>query len=215
MIAEHVRLPSGAVPSGPQTPLLPQPDSERFRPLRCGLVNLYRYDYQEFIFEQGRLLLRGNNGTGKSRVLALTLPFLLDGDVGADRLEPDGDSAKRIEWNLLLGGKHTDRTGYAFIEFGRRDSSGEHFVTLGCGLHAVNGSGLVGKWFFLTRQRVGKDLFLVARGGYPLVREKLSEAIGAHGQVFSNAAQYRREVDQALFLLVYCPSRKVTGPLPC
>lgn len=201
MIAEHVRLPSGALPLGPPAPSLLAPDGERFRPLRCGLVNLYRYDYQEFIFEQGRLLLRGNNGTGKSRVLALTLPFLLDGDVGADRLEPDGDSAKRIEWNLLLGGKHSDRTGYAFIEFGRRDDSGEQFVTLGCGLHAVTGSGLAGKWFFLTKQRVGQDLFLVARGGYPLGRERLSEAIGGQGQVFTSAAQYRREVDQALFQL--------------
>lgn len=201
LIAEHVRLPSGALPPGAQAVSLPTPDSERFRPLRCGLVNLYRYDYQEFVFEQGRLLLRGNNGTGKSRVLALTLPFLLDGDVGADRLEPDGDSAKRVEWNLLLGGKHSDRTGYAFIEFGRRDQLGEHFVTLGCGLHAVTGGGLVGKWFFLTKQRVGLSLHLVAGGGYPLGRERLSEAIGASGQVFTNAAQYRREVDQALFQL--------------
>ncbi|MGW1554748.1 hypothetical protein, partial [Streptomyces sp. NPDC002346] len=30
-----------------------------------------------------RLLLCGNNGTGKSKVLALTLPFLLDGDLSA------------------------------------------------------------------------------------------------------------------------------------
>jgi len=86
-------------------------------------VNLYRYDDQEFHFHCGRLLLRGNNGTGKSRVLALQLPFLLDGETSPHRVEPDGDSAKRFEWNLLMG-KYDDRLGYTWIEFGRRDDAG-------------------------------------------------------------------------------------------
>lgn len=79
--------------------------------MRGGLLNIYRYDYQEFRYEDGRLLLRGNNGTGKSRVLALQLPFLLDGEIIPQRVEPDQDPAKRMEWNLLLGGKHDDRLG--------------------------------------------------------------------------------------------------------
>ncbi len=58
---------------------LPHPNKQRWQPLRAGLVDLFYYDYQEFWFRDGRLLLRGNNGTGKSKVLALTLPFLLDG----------------------------------------------------------------------------------------------------------------------------------------
>ena len=49
----------------------------------AGLVDLFYYDAEEFAFRDGRLLLRGNNGTGKSKVLALTLPFLLDGDLSA------------------------------------------------------------------------------------------------------------------------------------
>src|SRR6188472_1963773 len=67
---------------------LPQPRRERWQPLRSGFVNLYRYDREEFHYENGRLLLRGNNGTGKSRMLALQLPFLLDGDTSPERLEP-------------------------------------------------------------------------------------------------------------------------------
>ena len=70
---------------------LPSPVKERWHPLRGGLLNLYRYDDEVFAFEHGRLLLRGNNGTGKSRVLALQLPFLLDGEIAPHRLEPDGD----------------------------------------------------------------------------------------------------------------------------
>jgi len=82
---------------------LPKPLRERWQPLRSGVLNLFRYDYEEFHYEEGRLLLRGNNGSGKSRILALQLPFLLDGEVSPARVEPDGDAAKRIEWNLLMG----------------------------------------------------------------------------------------------------------------
>ncbi len=94
---------------------------KRWQPLRLGLVDLFYYDHEEFAFRDGRLLLRGNNGTGKSKVLALTLPFLLDGDLSAHRVEPDADPNKRMEWNLLLGGEHPhpERLGYAWLEFGR------------------------------------------------------------------------------------------------
>src|SRR5690242_13363703 len=102
---------------------LPRPTRERWQPLRSGMVNLYRFDEQEFWYERGRLLLRGHNGTGKSRVLAMQLPFLLDGDVASHRVEPDRDPAKKMEWNLLLG-KHKDRRGYTWIEFGRIDEDG-------------------------------------------------------------------------------------------
>ena len=55
---------------------LPAAASARWKPLRAGLVDMFYYDIEEFRFHDGRLLLRGNNGTGKSKVLALTLPFL-------------------------------------------------------------------------------------------------------------------------------------------
>ena len=48
--------------------MLPSPSSERWKPLRAGLVDLFYYDAEEFWFHDGRLLLRGNNGTGKSKV---------------------------------------------------------------------------------------------------------------------------------------------------
>ncbi|MGC4120176.1 MAG: TIGR02680 family protein [Myxococcales bacterium] len=179
---------------------LPRPTRERWEPLRSGLLNLFRYDHEEFLWEKGHLLLRGNNGTGKSRVLALQLPFLLDGEVAPSRLEPDGDAAKRIEWNLLLD-RYKDRLGYTWLELGRVDAEGEHFLTLGCGLQAAEGRGLTNKWFFVTRQRIGQDLFLQSAGGQALTREKLEEEIGAHGEVFRTATAYRKEVDARLFKL--------------
>ena len=182
--------------------MLPTPSSERWKPLRAGLVDMFYYDQEEFWFHDGRLLLRGNNGTGKSKVLALTLPFLLDGDLAPHRVEPDGDRQKRMEWNLLLGGKHPspERLGYTWLEFGRRGADGtEEFRTIGCGLKAVAGRGIARHWFFVTSQRPGAELQLLPDSRVPLTREKLREGIGQHGFVYDRAADYRRAVDEHLF----------------
>ena len=182
--------------------MLPAPSSERWKPLRAGLVDMFYYDQEEFWFHDGRLLLRGNNGTGKSKVLALTLPFLLDGDLAPHRVEPDGDRQKRMEWNLLLGGKHPspERLGYTWLEFGRRGADGtEEFRTIGCGLKAVAGRGIARHWFFITSQRPGGELRLLPDSRVPLTREKLREEIGSRGFVYDRAADYRRAVDEHLF----------------
>ncbi|PWI10611.1 TIGR02680 family protein [Streptomyces sp. NWU339] len=190
---------------GPGTPgpALPAPAPGRWRPLRIGLVDLFHYDVEEFWFRDGRLLLRGNNGTGKSKVLALTLPFLLDGDLSARRVEPDGDPGKRMEWNLLLGGAHPhpERLGYTWIEFGRLDeATGEaHFRTLLCGLKAVAGRGIARHWFAVTDQRIGAGLDLLDATGTALSRDRLAEAVGDRGMVYDTAKAYRRAVDEALF----------------
>jgi hypothetical protein len=198
---EMLSIKLAALPGDAAQRKLPSAVRERWQPLRGGLLNLYRYDYEEFHYEEGHLLLRGNNGTGKSRVIALQLPFLLDGEVASHRVEPDGDPAKRMEWNLLLG-KYNERLGYTWIEFGRRHPDGKsEYLTLGCGLSAVAGRGLVGKWFFITTQRIGAELFLQSPSGQALTKDRLLEELGPHGQLFTTARDYRRAVDQALFKL--------------
>ena len=187
---------------------LPIAQRQRWQPIRGGLLNIYRYDYQEFQYEDGRLLLRGNNGTGKSRVLALQLPFLLDGEIVPQRVEPDGDPAKRMEWNLLLGGKHDDRLGYTWVEFGRLTEGGEaEYKTLGCALRAVQGRGVAQQWFFIASQRIGRDLFLENEAGQPLSKAKLEAAIGDKGKVFGSGKieddrrDYRTAINSELFKL--------------
>src|SRR5215510_4129538 len=182
---------------------IPSPQRERWQPLRSGFVNLYRYDCEEFHYENGRLLLRGNNGTGKTRVLALQLPFLLDGEVNPQRLEPDADASKRVEWNLLMD-RYPDRTGYTWIEFGRSQQDGEQrvkeqYLTLGCGLSAAEGKAGVRQWFFITTQRVGAHLELVSDSGQVLGKDRLREKIGSDGRLFEAVGAYRRAVNEALF----------------
>jgi uncharacterized protein (TIGR02680 family) len=181
--------------------MAPQPATSRWQPLRLGLIELYHYDVEEFWFDGGHLLLRGNNGTGKSKVLSLTLPFLLDASVSPARLEPDADPNKRMDWNLLMGRRFDRRTGYAWIEFGRVDGDSKpHFVTLGAGLRATAGRPGVDSWFFVTDQRVGQELALVDGNQIVATRERLTEAVGSHS-VYTTARDYRRAVDARLFAL--------------
>jgi uncharacterized protein (TIGR02680 family) len=190
-------------------PALPEPRRERWQPLRLGLVELFHYDSEEFWFHDGHLLLRGNNGTGKSKVLSLTLPLLFDAQLRPARVEPDGDAGKKMAWNLLLG-SYPRRIGYSWIEFGRRERDGRaRYLTLGVGLSAVAGRAQVDSWYFLVEgdgtaadPRLGRDLWLTTAQRQVLTRERLREALAGRGQVFvDNAKGYRRAVDERLFHL--------------
>lgn len=181
---------------------LPAPETSRWQPLRSGLLNLYLFEDEEFHYAQGRLLLRGNNGTGKSRVLALQLPFLLDGEVHPHRVEPDGDPAKRLEWHLLMNGRYPDRIGYSWVEFGRLDvETGPKYCTLGIGMQAIQGRGAPSRWYFLTDRRVREDLHLMTPQRTPLTRPRLEEQLGDRGAMYSRAQDYRDAVDRRLFRL--------------
>lgn len=186
----------------PVPPPLPEPLQTRWQPLRIGLVELFHYDSEEFWFRDGHLLLRGNNGTGKSKVLSLTLPFLFDASIKSSRIEPDGDASKKMAWNLLLG-KHERRVGYAWIEFGRIGEDGQpHYLTLGCGLSAVAARTQVDTWYFITDgQRVGRDLWLINEQRAVLGKERLAQALDGCGHLFDTAQAYRRTVDERLFHL--------------
>ena len=186
----------------PERPALPLPTRSRWQPLRIGLVELFHYDSEEFWFRDGHLLLRGNNGTGKSKVLSLTLPFLLDAQLKASRIEPDGDAGKKMAWNLLLG-SYERRIGYAWIEFGRIAEDGTpHYLTLGAGLSAAAARAQVDSWFFvLDGARINQELWLTNEQRTVLGKERLRDALEGRGQVFDTAAAYRRAVDERLFRL--------------
>ena len=195
-------------PSSLLQPALPQPHRERWQPLRLGLVEIFHYDSEEFWFHDGHLLLRGNNGTGKSKVLSLTLPFLFDAQLRPSRIEPDGDSNKKMAWNLLMN-SYQRRIGYAWIELGRRSPEGTvHYLTLGAGLSAVDGKPHVDSWYFILEggageagARIGQDLWLTNAQRVVLTRERLREVLEGRGQLFESSGAYRRAIDERLFHL--------------
>lgn len=192
-------------------PPLPEPTRERWQPLRLGVVEIFHYDSEEFWFHDGHLLLRGNNGTGKSKVLSLTLPFLFDAQLRPSRIEPDGDAGKKMAWNLLMN-SYQRRMGYTWIEFGRRLADGSiRYLTLGAGLSAVDGKAQVDSWYFIidggesqSVVRIGQDLWLTSAQRVVLTRERLRERVEelGWGHVFERSSgQYRRAVDERLFHL--------------
>ncbi len=187
-----------------ERPALPVPTRERWQPLRMGLVELFHYDSEEFWFRDGHLLLRGNNGTGKSKVLSLTLPFLLDAQLKPSRIEPDGDSGKKMGWNLLMSG-YDRRVGYAWIEFGRLKDGTPIYLSLGIGLSATAARPQVDSWFFIVEDadgsRINQDLWLTSSQRVVLSRERLRELLKGRGQIFEAARDYRRAVDERLFRL--------------
>lgn len=190
---------------------LPVPVRERWQPLRAGLMNVFLFEDERFPFADGRLLLRGTNGTGKSRVLAMTLPLLLDGSFKATRVEPDRDNNRQVSWNILMD-EQESATGYSWLEFGRLagDTSSnngsavstEQFLTIGCGMRAKRGQSIT-PWFFITERRIDDSLALKSTDGIPLTQRQLAEELGTRGQVYdaSQKNDYRRAVDEQLFRL--------------
>src|SRR5207247_10276937 len=93
----------------------PRRFDERWRLSRAGIVNVWHYLDNEFDLSGGRMILRGTNGSGKSRALEMLLPFLLD----ADRRRMDATGAARVSLDELMrsGAQgQSNRTGYLWLE---------------------------------------------------------------------------------------------------
>ncbi|MFI8940074.1 TIGR02680 family protein [Streptomyces syringium] len=172
------------------------PSPHRFRLHRAGIHNVWQYDEQEFSFGDGRLLLRGKNGAGKSKALEMLLPYLLDGDSRA--LDATGTGRTTLTWLMLDGFEQTNRLGYLWVEFhGAAADGGDRYLTLGAAIRASKSTKKAVPAFFITPLRVGEELHLV-EGGKPLPVEKLKERIGA-GNVTERAVQHRSRVARKLF----------------
>ncbi|MFS0823932.1 TIGR02680 family protein [Bacillus sp. 1P02SD] len=171
---------------------------------RAGLLNFWYYDHEIFHFEDGKLLLRGSNGSGKSVTMQSFLPVLLDGKKSPDRLDPFGSKARRME-DYLLGEKEVvdrdERTGYLFIEYKKRDS--EQYITTGIGMQAKRNKGIKSWYFLITdNRRVGHDFHLsqkYAGDMVPLSAKELENRIGNGGYVVNTQREYMELVNKYVF----------------
>ncbi|MFC7329341.1 TIGR02680 family protein [Marinactinospora rubrisoli] len=178
----------------------------RYRLNRAGIHNVWQYDDHVFRFADGRLLLRGRNGAGKSKALEMLLPFLLDGD--ARRLDTTGTSRTSLRWLLLDSRTAADgdeeaagtasTLGYLWVEFAGRDDAGEpRWRTLGAAITAAPGTGDARAVFFVTDRRIGDDLALVT-GERPLAIDRLRTEVGPEN-CYDTATSYRARVMRELF----------------
>jgi uncharacterized protein (TIGR02680 family) len=175
------------------------PSSERFQPVRAGLLNLYEYGNQVFEFADGHLLLRGPNGSGKSKALELLLPFALDGDTTPHKLDNFASVSRPMKWNLLMGSRHRNRVGYVWLEFGRTTADGTpEWVTTIVGLKAVVDNPRVNTWFIVLRdRRVGADVRLMNENDEPFSRAGLEKRLDC--TVMDTATEFRARVNEELF----------------
>lgn len=168
---------------------------------RIGLIDFWYYDEEEFYLLDGRLLLRGSNGSGKSVTMQSFIPLLLDGNMRPERLDPFGSRARKMENYLLEEGDERDeRTGYLYMEFKRAEA--EHYVTIGIGLRARKNKKLETWYFCITDgRRIGKDLFLYrdAQSKITYTKLELKNRIGEGGRVMESQMEYMECVNRLLF----------------
>lgn len=176
-------------------------NNSRWTGSRIGLVDFWYYGDQEYEFSDGRMLLRGANGSGKSVTMQSFVPLLLDGNMRPERLDPFGSKARKME-NYLLEEEDTreERTGYLYMEFKRQAS--ETYLTFGMGIRARKGKKLE-TWYFYIQdgRRVGRDFLLYKEGVEKLVLTKteLKHRIGEGGQVIESQGEYEKCVNDLLF----------------
>ncbi|MCI5605765.1 MAG: TIGR02680 family protein [Clostridia bacterium] len=170
---------------------------------KIGLINFWYYDEEEFEFSDGRLLLRGSNGSGKSVTMQSFIPLLLDGNRSAKRLDPFGTNSRKIENYLLMDGDNRDEnTGYLYMEFVKPRSG--NYLTIGIGLRARRGKPVEFWGFSITDgKRIGKDFYLYKEMGdkIPLTKRELKNRIldNGIGEFCERAADYKAMVNNYIF----------------
>jgi uncharacterized protein (TIGR02680 family) len=167
----------------------------RFEPTRAGIVNLWDYRDEEFAFAGGWLVLRGPNGSGKTKALEVLFPFVLDGRIDPKRLNPFAAEDRTMKSNLLYRGQD-NAVGYVWLELRHRDT--RESVTIGIGLHAQRHRDTPVRWHFVTDGRVGEDFSLLTDDDRPMTRKQLTEELG-ESALHTSPTDYRAAIDQRLF----------------
>lgn len=182
--------------------------SSKWQMNRAGVLNFWYYDDEVFDFSDGKLLLRGSNGSGKSVTMQSFIPVLLDGKKSPDRLDPFGSRSRRME-DYLLGEKEVvnrdERTGYLYLEFKRTDI--EQYITIGIGLQAKRNKPMKFWGFVVTdNRRVGQDIDLFKyeqnageKQKIPLSRIELENLIADGGHVVQTQTEYMELVNKYVF----------------
>jgi len=178
----------------------------RFKPTRAGIINLWDYFDEEFAFGDGRLALRGHNGSGKTKALEVLFPFVLDGGLDARRLDPFSGENRTMKANLLYRGQDAEH-GYVWMEFGRRaEPAGpqepgrqQETVTLVIGLTAHKNWERARPSFFITTQRMGIGFGLLSADSRPLTAKQLAAILGRDASFGDRRGAYQDAVDTRLF----------------
>lgn len=175
--------------------------NSRWEAHKIGLVDFWYYDEQEFHFLNGRMLLRGTNGSGKSVTMQSVVPLLLDGNMRPERIDPFGSRDRKMA-NYLIeeNDGREERTGYLYMEFKRTDS--ETYLTIGIGMRARRGKSLENWYFTITDgRRINKDIYLYKETDVKitLTKKELENRLGSGGAVIPTQLEYMEYVNKQVF----------------
>ena len=165
--------------------------TNRYKPSRAGVINIWDYVDEEWAFADGRLALRGHNGSGKTKALEVLFPFVLDGVADSRRLDPFSGENRTMKSNLLFRGQESEY-GYVWMEFARPASPATQptwdttatfgstsTITLIIGMRAHRNSDGVRMSFFVTGKRLGVDFGLLSADSRPLTERQLRAVLRA------------------------------------
>ncbi len=175
--------------------------SSRWKMNRIGFVNFWLYDEEDFEFVDGKLLLRGQNGSGKSITTQSFIPFVLDGDRTPSRLDPFGSSDRRMEYYFLGEEGKEESTGYLYLELKKEET--QEYRTIGIGQRAKRGKPME-FWGFviLDNRRIGYDLQLYKEIGssrLPYDKRELKTVLGEQNFFTDSQSEYKKHVNQYIF----------------
>ena len=174
--------------------------SERWKMNRIGFVNFWLYVDEDFELEDGKLLLRGQNGSGKSITTQSFIPFILDGDRSPSRLDPFGTGSRTMDYYFLGDNEKAESTGYLYLEF----KKGNEYRTIAIGQNAHKGRPMT-FWGFvlLDGRRIGKDLKLYRESGdnivIPLSKQEMKKALSEDTPFTTSPKEYKSFVNEYLF----------------
>ncbi len=161
---------------------------------------MWDYVDEEFAFAEGRLALRGHNGSGKTKALEVLFPFVLDGVADSRRLDPFSGENRTMKSNLLYRGQEAEY-GYVWMEVarvGQSQADPPQTVTLIIGMRAHRNRDGVKASFFVTGKRLGIDFGLLSADSRPLTERQL-RAVLEPGSWYKTATDYRDAIDARLF----------------
>lgn len=174
-----------------------------YKVTRIGLLNFWYFDDEEFNFFDGKLLLRGENGSGKSVTMQSFIPLILDGNKMPTRLDPFGTKEKKIEDYLLGpsdGEQKDDAIGYLYMETYNEER--DKYITIGMGLHARKGRP-TDFWGFAIKdgKRIGIDfqLYKSYSNKVLMTKKELKANIGIDNVFVETAKEYKNLVNNLLF----------------
>lgn len=174
---------------------------EQWKMHRLGFRHFWLYDKEDFVIDDGHLLLRGSNASGKSITTQSFIPFILDGNRSPERLDPFGSRDRKMEYYLLGDGEHDESTGYLFLEFKKQDLS--VYLTIGIGLRAQKGKSMDFWGFCLCDgRRIGHDFELYEKLGkqmIPLTKQKMKNLINDRDNWAENPGAYKKLVNDRLY----------------